>query len=315
MAYETGASTSVNDLLTKIATFASAQGWTINYNGARTSGTGNAVQLSKNGYSFTFYSDTATLTGVDPKPWIGCYAHDAYSAGNGTENQANGSSKSYTNNMAGPFVAYHFFAGDTYFYVIVEVSTGVFKHLGIGVLTKFGTVTTGQFIYAVNWYYNYNSGANGYLSLATDLYHRYAFDEAESGNGNAPYGTQFRADNDSTTPKWCSPFGRATAWTFWGGVRSNGQNLNQSLMAQTNNPSAYTQRTTFQQCLLASSRTGGFRSICGYPPNVRYANMTNFTAGDVVTFGAEQWKLFPVIRKNGAAGEPNSGVYGYAFLL
>ena len=304
MAYETGTATNLADLLTKLQAFATAQGWTIHFAGARTSGTGNALQLSKAGHAATFFSDTATPA----TPFLGVYAHDAYSAGNGTENQANGSAKCQTNRMSGPFQAYHFFAGNTYLYVVVETTAGVFKHAGTGVLIKFGAFNTGAFAYGCNW--NYNATSN-IISNEQDPSHAVPFDSLEDAS---PWGTAFRADSDGFVPRWFLSAGGTSTHEFWGGIRPTGASGFNRMLNVAHSPSEFTQRAALQPCLLGAVRSGNV-SLVGYPPAVRWVNMTPFAPGDLLTIGGQQWKVFPVIRKNGVVGEPDSASYGYAFQL
>tara|TARA_R110000868_G_scaffold66342_1_gene197638 strand:- start:970 stop:1899 length:930 start_codon:yes stop_codon:yes gene_type:complete len=309
MAYETGSSSSPSDLLTKLGTFAVAQGWTSNYAGARTSGSGNALQLTKSGHSCTFYSNTAAVSAVENGPSIGVYAHAAYSSGNGTENQASKSPVTYTNALAGPYVAYHFFAGATYLYVVVESTLGVFKHFGTGILTAFGAITTGQFCYANFWAYEYSSGDSAYISSLTSNSHCYPFNHIDAAYSLA---TAVRVDCDSLSPNWLQS---NSTNPFYGGARSTSTAYAGSSYNLLSAPSAYTQRAILHPCMLWGTRVGGNLATLGFPPNVRWVNVTNLTNGQVVTLGSDQWKCFPVCRKNGAAGEPNSGVLGYAFKL
>lgn len=317
-AYETGTATSVTDLLDKLRIFATANGWTQDNFGARTSGSGQALQLHKGSQYLTFIADTATGTATDPGPYFGAYQHNTYSAGNGTENQAQGSSKCYANGMTGPFAAYHFMTGSEggsdYLHVVVEVTAGTYKHIMAGKLVGFGALTTGMFAAAVRWGYT-----SGQIDLPLSTYHAWPFDSFESGFRNGP-GTQIRADGDGITPRWYEGYNSlAFGLRFGGGVRNVATTLGQ-LRATVYGPalagaSAITGRTTLIPCLVYGERTANLSSPLGYPPGIRWVKLDYLAPGDVLTLGPDQWKVFPVIRKNGGAGQVNSGTYGYAYKV
>lgn len=310
-AYETGTASDVNDLLAKLRTFALANGWTQNFSGARTAGTGNAWQANKGGFYVTFLTDTGTAgSTADPAQYIGCYAHDTYSGGNGTENQANGSIKLFCNGMPGPFVAYHFISGTEkgaeYLSAIVEVTSGLFKHFGTGVFVKIGAVTTGQYVYACRW--NHTS------STPTSSFNAVPFDDAEFSSNRAGPSTQVRADGNAITWRWMessvndSIAGRGARC----GVRIDDGGLKNMMDSAA---SALTGRNVFFPCFYAPFKATDNYTPMGYPPGIRWCNMTTLQPNDVVTIGSDQWKIFPVVKKNGGVGQPNSGVYGYAYKI
>jgi hypothetical protein len=312
MSYETGTATDVNNLLSKIATFAAAHGWTIDYNGARTSGTGNAVQLHKGSSYATFLSDTATAAGANPKPWLKVYRHESYTGGN-TESQAGMSSSGiYANNLQGPFQAYYLFSGanDDYLYIVIESEAGLFHHVGIGTLTPFGVLTNGDFCYALNWYY----GSTGTIDSPYTTYHNVPWDSVENTNSNA-IGWAVRADFDAISPRWNMPEDNGATYGARGGPRTSSDQgfLLYSLLV-TASPSDYTQRTILVPCLVQAARGSNLYSLLGYPPGVRWVNMTNITPGDALVIGSDTWRCFPVAKKNGQSGEVNSAMLGYAYL-
>jgi hypothetical protein len=50
-------------------------------------------------------------------------------------------------------------------------------------------------------------------------------------------------------------------------------------------------------------------------PASRLVRIDNLTPGDVMTIGSDQWKCFPVIRKNGGPGLETSLNWGYAYRV
>lgn len=307
--YETGTSTDVADLLVKLRAFALANGWTVHFAGTRTSGSGQALQLGKGGLAGTFLTNPSAGNSTDPGPYIGTYCHDAYNAANGTENQAARSATTWSNAMAGAFQAHHFFTGSAgdppYLYVVVETAPGVFKHFGIGRLVTAGTINTGAFCHALNWSYDPND-----ISNWTYGDHAVPFDGGESSSRNGP-STQVRADCDGIAPRWYdfySNSGNSIVGGFrrddlWATVPSNVRFAT----------SGMTKSSVRTHCLLLGQRLNGVYSPLGYPPGIRWCRLDDVPPGHQATVGGVTWKLFPLIRKNGSSGQPNSDTYGYAY--
>ena len=312
MPHQNGTATDHVDLLDKLRLFALANGWTVHNFGGRPAGAtaGQALQLSKSGLAGSFLSLSGAGTANDPGQFIGGYCHDAYVGGSGTENQANASPKIYANAMTGPYQGYDFFTGvgndGPYLYVVVETGAGVFKHFGIGVLDKFGAITTGAFVYACRWNYDPN-----YISVWTSPRNSVPFDTTEGTSGNPGRSLHVRADSDTITPRWYDP---QTSPLLRGGHRVAAA-INLVRMPAYGSASLRTGRTTLTPCLLAAERTGGLYSMVGAPPGMRWVALDYLDPGAILTIGTDDWKVFPVIRKNGGAGQPNSERFGYAFKM
>lgn len=309
--YETGTATDAADLLSKLRTFATANGWSEDYYGARTSGSGNALQINKGGSYVTFKTDTGSGSASDPGPYIGAYAHNTYSGGSGTENQANKSETTLCNGMGGPFTAYHFLSGAEkgaeYLYCIVETTSGIFKHFGTGTLVKIGAITTGQFVHACRWHYN-----NSYIADVDSSWHSVPFDNGDNYTTRNGPSLKYRVDADSITWRWMDGANNYPSYSTKAGFRSS--NAGQQLL-MNGAASALTGRNVLLPPFMLAERSGGLFSPVGYPPGVRWVNLTYLSPNDVLTIGSDQWKVFPVIRKNGASGQVNSGVYGYAYKV
>lgn len=315
MPYETGASTGVTDLLDKLRVFAIANGWTQNFFGSRTSGSGTALQLTKGTQYVTFLADTAAGSASDPGPYFGAYAHNAYSAGNGTENQAQRSASCYTNAMTGPFVAYHFMTGAErgcdYLYVVVESASGIYKHAGVCKLVSLGALNTGMCAHAARWSYSTTSDAIG-DPLSSG--HSWPFDSRESVNRHGS-GTQIRADCDGISPRWYDGFASSFGNRIGGGPRNVSGQRGTIVGPAAAGASALTGRTILLPAWVSLERAANLSSPAGYPPHLRYVKLDYLNPGDVLTLGSDEWKLFPVIRKNGTAGQVNSGTFGLAYKV
>lgn len=312
MAHQNGTATDHVDLLDKLRVFALANGWTVHNFGARPAGAtaGQALQLSKGGFAFSFLSLSSAGTAPNPGQYVGGYAHDAYVGGSGTENQANASPKIYANAMTGPYQGYDFFAGDgangPYLYAVVETSAGTFKHFGVGVLDKFGAITTGAFVYAAAWNYDPTN-----ISQWAQPRHSVPFDSTESSSVAYSRSLHVRADSDTITPRWYDP--QATPF-----LRAGHRSASTGFLTRTTvigSASRRTGRTTLTPCLVSGERTGGLYSLLGAPPGMRWVSLDYLDPGAVLTIGTDTWKVFPVIRKNGGAGQPNSERFGYAFKM
>lgn len=328
MAHQTGTANDPVDLLDKLRVFALANGWTIHNFGARPAGAtaGQALQLSKGGLSASFLTLSAAGTVADPGPKVGSYVHDAYVGGSGTENQANGSPISYTNAMAGPYQAYDFFTGQgekgPYLYVVVETSAGLFKHFGIGILDSIGAMNTGAFHFNSNWNYS-----TTYVGTLANLAHLIPWSGLENtatngyNNTTAWTSTQIRGDSDTLAPKWYLSTTSTGTGNLYVPRRLRGGPFSASQVGQVTNfpqlssASNRTGRTTLVPTLMLGERTGGQFSPLGSGPGVRWVQMDYLDPGAVLTIGTDTWKVFPVIRKNGSTGQPNSLLYGYAYKM
>ena len=80
-------------------------------------------------------------------------------------------------------------------------------------------------------------------------------------------------------------------------------------------PSELTGRAVLFPCLMAVHRPSGMLTLLGSPRDVRWTRIDNLAPGDIITIGAENWKVFPIIRKTGPSGQENSENYGLAYRV
>lgn len=92
-------------------------------------------------YNFNFTSTTIETTITSTKP-TGSITNgmDAYSATDGT-----GYSLTTTGNFAYPFVSRHFFTNGKLVVMVIEISSGVFRHHAFGKFDTFGNTNGGEF--------------------------------------------------------------------------------------------------------------------------------------------------------------------------
>jgi len=315
MAFETGGASSAADLLDKLRIFAAANGWTIDANVARSDGpTGNVVVMRRGTAIYAaVYTDTAAGSSIDPGPYIGCYTYPgAYSGAANAMAQANKTSGSQCNKMTGPFQAYYFFSAGDYLHAVVEVSPGLFRHFGIGILEASGALTSGAYNHALRWHYGPTE-----VNVATSDNHAVPFDS--NGSSQGWLGTELRADSDSVSPRTIrlydvSPADPNGGWAGWlsGGAQHAGSPLNP--LARVG-PSTLTGRTVLLPLITSIDRPSGNVSIVGGPRDMRLVRIDNLAPAATLTVGPDTWRAFPVCRKNGDAGVESSLAYGYAYRV
>lgn len=304
MAYETGTASGVNDLLDKLRLFAIAQGWSVDYNSTRTDGLGNALLLNKSGIFVAFLTDIVTAgNSSNPANYVQTYTYPGpYVGATSNVAQAGKTQTMTTNRLAGPYTAYHFVGGASYLHAIVETVPGRFAHFGVGTLDKAGGGDPIPYSYGTSW------NADPIFTNSIFSGHSIPFD---SNNGSQPGGA-LRADSDGISPRnfVLSNSGSTRAV---GGFLFTSFGLAHHMMRV--GPSALTGRAILAPAIVMIERTPGVFSVAGAPPDFRFVRLDNITPGDVLTIGSDQWKCFPIVRKNGPAGVENSSVYGYAYRI
>lgn len=309
MAYQTASATSPADLLDKLRLFLLSAGWTVdNWADA---GANKTLSVHRGSLYSTFTTLVTGGNATDPAPFVGVRGHTGYGVP-----EVAPSSIYYANDMAGPYVGYDFFEGDgesgPYVHVVVETQAGVFKHFGTGVLNKEGAYDSGQYVYASRWNYTSGQQAPSYISSPDSAYHAAPFDSRSQNTWGA-----VRADHDGESPAWRLGQGSANRLIvgYSSGATSTAYSAGTIGGPSRASPSALTGRTPLWPLWCLSPRPSSFYSPIGYPPDLRYVRLDNFNPKDLLTLGTDEWKVFPLIRKNGLLGEPNSGTFGYAYRV
>lgn len=300
MAYETGAASSPADLLSKLATFAAANGWTVS--------TPTSGRVFEKGTIFCGANSDANGFSLR-----GCLSYNAGAAWNA---QPNASSQTpYCNTGAGPFTAYHFFIGEEgtsdYINVVVEISVGVYRHAIICGVVKAGAWTGGTYVDSVF----HDTGATR-INLPESPWHRYIADTDHTQIGGTVCGSMY-CDADGRVNSW-SPiyaYDNLAVENAIGSMRTRGMlwNLYNVGYARWN------LRTILEPIWIFQNRGSSLRSPAGRLPNMRFVNMINFTPGDLYTVGGETWQVFPVIARTetwdaSPSTTPSSAHHGYAYL-
>lgn len=225
----------------------------------------------------------------------------------------------FGNGVAGPFAKFYAFATDQYIHVVVEAITGTFGHLLMGNLDKDGAVYDGG---------SYNGATQCYRPVNSDI-----TQSDSTGNGLSqpfalypfsyryPYNSasRVRVENvDNIGVNKCDVF-YDTSGTTEGvalGPWASGWNSNGYLSthpdcglveASANNLGGNTMM--IPTAIYHYGAQGRLRYI-GVIPDQAVCNMQFLAPGDIITYGTDEWQVFPVLRKgtDSLNGTLNAGV-------
>ena len=313
MAYETGVSTSEEDLLAKIATFAAARGWTVNTGG--TGGDGPSGQCSFN--SDDIWVHVIAVGASDRLEFQPSTAYissgTAYRAHTNTPDSS-GSANTFgrVEAIPGPHTAYYLFGNDTsprYIHCVIEVSSGVYSHFHFGTVEKFGTYTGGGYCTSLIWSGTANSSRPPFASAGvsggpamTSVHAQWFRTDGVLGAASPNWTREFGPMQNATTTNYRSP--EKQLWV--GGIMP------------------ITQRTILAPIFLRKNLTvsaPGRNVNLGRVQDVRLVSMEFHSGGDELIIGSDTWKIFPARAKSVAAvgtsmtlfTTTDSGYHGLAF--
>lgn len=298
MDYETGISTGPADLVSKLSTFATANGWTV------ASVTGG-LRFNKGGIWVGVHADTADIR-----------LRGGTGTGAGWDSLANNPGYNVLVNCgAGPFVAYHLFAGEEngseYLNAVIEFASGRYRHIAFGDLIKHGTYTGGTFVDGTNW-----NQSVSWINAPDVQFHNVICDaNVDSGSSMA----HVYADFDSKSNNWVrsmSTANVATTTAGCGSVRSNSINA----MFPNLSYARFNLRNLTAPLTYFANRASSLRSPIGRIPNMRQVGMANLEPGAILAIGGDEWKCFPIAQRtetwgSGSNGIESSGMYGYAYKM
>lgn len=305
MAYQETTGNSPDDVISKIATFAAAAGWTVVGNALV--GSNRTLTLQKGGdYVWVWNSDTSNIriTGsIEYNAGLAVTAQVGY-AGNYAE--ANVGVGAYTN-----VFMFSGSAPSDHVHVVIEMAGGVFRHISFGTLDKLGAWTGGTYFDAVTW------TASDTSENSWDTFSHGMFD-SNSANQTRYGGVRCDIPADARANAWAlfrSNAAYRAVTGLWGGSGNNGGGagyLTTQFYSRNNAP--FSGQVTLGAIRVDVQRPGGFWSPAGVVPNVRYLNMARFAPGQEITVGSDTWKVFPMVRKGtGPNGQPYSANHAYAF--
>lgn len=317
MAYENSTAADISDLMTKLSTFATANGWTLNESGS------DRRFLSKNNVYVSFRWATTSPTAV------AIYQATGYAAGPAPGSQANDSGNGYVPGtfndanvktsryvpMTNSSMTYWFFENDAspaYIHVVVTLdgtASNKFAHFGFGELTKQGTWTGGE--YAYGQYVPTSNQGNDIANTSEQF--SCVLDGGLGASSPTTYRTfaaTLRMENlpgQAASTRWGVVYGGDTPGTDRSGsnVRYNIQGgfragpvaatFARFMTTSTTGLTAmYPINLYYDRGLVSSVRQW---YPLGYMADVRGIDITNYSEGQELTVGADTWVVFPASYK------------------
>lgn len=323
MAYATGTATDISDLITKLFTFATANGWTQDQ---LSTGTGQAALHLGNTYvSFRWTTSSATILAI--------YQALGYTGGNqpgthpndsgngfapGTITNANLDNERHVDLGLGSYPAYYFFTdGTSYLHVVVEKSSTIYRHFGFGLITKFGDWTGGEYCYGQVQTSASMIGSGSEVNTALLTGH------CDSTSGTTGTLHLEGLPNEGGSSKW------GITWNVGSGSGPPGTDTAGNARVQVQGGHKGGPLATVFGYIPASAATGFVAMTpislfyvdtvadlvyyLGAMTDVRQLNMREFAPADEVVIGADTWKIFPTSQKTIVSSADRSYNAGIAY--
>jgi len=323
MAYSTGSATDQSDLMSKLSTFAQANGFTQdNYDG-----TNKFLSLSRSADSLyvTFHWDGSNhiqmwqalgYNGTYAQtPWL--QADDSGNPGSSIADPSQGRNINRIGN--GTFPTYHFFGYTNPYriFVVLEYSAGLYRHFGFGKINKAGSWTGGAFVAGHRW-----SDEGSSISIPGAVYHSLLLDGVYTPSTYAGVNKAGATIHMTGLPNQNS----ATKWGQFGGLNDSGTQHPGTDTASNPRDIAY---GGFRNGLgvqqwgwMLPDLANGFlpiipielfyiyqetttRSIwyyLGNLPDIGHIQLQGISAGQEITVGSDTWIAFPAVRKANLGG-------------
>jgi len=301
MAYSTGSVSSMADLLTALTNAGTANGWTW-ADGILHSGDCH-VQLSSTVDTIVVLAGLGKSgsTLLTPAP-AATYLRAVISAAP----------------IAFP-CTYHLFAKSTEIYLVVNHATSYYTHLAFGQSPVAGMPGTG--VWAAGTAYTSNTGGvgrvwvisngdteGGYSSISSN-YARFGLFHVSNAVGATSAGAYVHHGLPGWSDQTIMP-------RTLGGVRQ---------LHVMDNPAVNWNGQAYLSPIQPWIDRGSSKvSVVADLLYARYARLDNLEPGDTITLGADQWKVFPLFKKNSGSRNPpteyngtaaHTGTYGYAFKV
>jgi len=314
MAFQTGSSTSIANLLAQLSTFLQANGWTEDFAVAGDPGT---IAFSKNQNFVSFqYTDSGIASGgqgamamyqarandtVDTgDPWLSTGDSGAGIANNIVTQFANGLC---VNNFAGPHTAFWFFennASPSYVHVVVEVDAGRYRHFGFGEIDKVGDWTGGEYIYGQFIFPNEDDPKSVFSGFGADT--------SRSQGQFQIVGATMRIEGFPSEPEPATVWGvfhngngdtdRAgnDRWRLAGGHRYPPE-FAAMYWIRASEANAFKPMAPISCYARDITPSPDNHWLLGYFADQRLVNIGNIDPGQVISIGGDDWYFFPWVRK------------------
>lgn len=329
MAFEQGTAIDLEDLVAKISTFVQANGWTED----RRDNVNGIVGWSKNSMFISgrwdpadpdymsLHQATAVLPGAGTEP--GDVTGDSGNGYNTTTSHSNTDLDNERNVRLGngAFPSYYIFeqdSGPAYVHIVVETSTNVFVHFGVGELNKIGDGWTGG-----EYCYGHHTASGTELS-SSGTYLLDGFTNSTSG-----------ANESRVATMRITGFPGQIAGSVWGNVW--GRRLQSSQPDDT----AGNDKVPIQGGLrggpfatpwglFSANKTTGLIPMyslgcfyvddalnhvyfLGWQPDVRGVNIRSISPKEEVVIGSDTWVIFPLSKRDITNDPDTSGYSGVAY--
>lgn len=312
MAYITGSAASFADLKTAIENACTANGWTL-----------SSGILSKNGCFFQLVANT--LGGYAQLQLFGGTSQTGTTLNGQPPSNYGAKICSNEGNVISFPINYeiHLFTNPDEVYCVINFNSDFYQQLSFGKSDVPGIGGTGAWFTGAKGSAQPLNGANANKafmsvswpeSVAMTTYDGFACGLfLDSAVGGGSYFSSFVHTGLDSTP-WRSGHSGSSALT---GCRGGGSQVG-SLLQQL--PNLYNNANVLLPIKPVALRSSGGVTIIANPKNARYLRIDNVVPGEIITFGAEQWKCYPFYRKdstvrNGvgwSTGATHSGTFGYA---
>lgn len=293
--FQNGTATNRYDLTSKIQTFLSSNGWTVNGSSIVE---GGGIHLSKGGRFFNiFLSDRVS---PDETLWLHLSMSTGYAAPVGGEQPGevfpNGSptGRQAVNFTLELYQEYYFFL-DTVadaFYAVVEETVGVYRHFGFGGYNVIGQAAGGgEFVWGNYLYANTSGAINGYNSWpAYSMQSAYTTSKPGSisvnrGSGREVLFNSTRGPNDAMFVG--DNFVNSNVIDF--------NNTGSQTVPYHHSVSNYNGRIAVLPIHIWVERPSSLWSLAGQYANVRLVNLENIAAEQIID---GDWMCFPLYSRS-----------------
>ncbi|MEE8128196.1 hypothetical protein [Candidatus Vondammii sp. HM_W22] len=300
MAYQTGTSTDIFDLLDKVRVLAVANGW------AQDGWDGAILNLHSGSTYVHFYASTEDTTG----PILYMRGSSGFTAA-GWDGHPDLGPTAATNKFSGPFAVYYLFVTSQYIHGVAQNTGGHWKHFSAGELTKNSTYNGGTYIQGVCWYFVDSDRANS-------IYHNRLFDNKSNYYYRGVNSISAEIEGVYTWFLNRYDVENGTSGRYVEGYLNTSVD-NSVTYADINTllirgVSDFNNLTTLHAVPQGVQRGSDYFSVIGHPEDFRVLNMQYYNPGDMIVIGSDEWLLFPIINKiQGDSNTPYSEWYGYAY--
>lgn len=204
-----------------------------------------------------------------------------------------------------------------HWYLVAEVSTGIFRHMWVGELSpKIGTWTGGAFY-----------GAHFWTQSVSQI------DNPDSANHTLPFDSVLGAGGGRFTTIHCATTTPTSSWVALGnstvnlvlnsvqrasgvafGVRGNLGSVDW-FSAGVSSLSGITFFSPIGAFYRDTTDNPDTYHALGFVPNVLAVSMESLDPAQTLSIGGDTYRVFPLCAKNGAVDAHNSGLYGLAYRV